>query len=159
MFSKILAFKHLFLGFLQFFLKMRKGWIQCSIFSSSMSNMKCIHVFLFKSCSCLYISEWNLSSLQYSISIASSSILQSYLQVCCFLICTFDYDLIFPRITVTCHLFLLRFILLVSLPVLKWSFCVLHLNKCLLAFCLWKSMVLIHCVTSSKTWTEILSWP
>lgn len=107
-----------------------------------MSNTKCIHVCLFKSYCCLYISEWNLYSLQHLISVTPGSILQSCLWDCCYslvFICTFDYDLTFPRITVTCHLSLLRFILLVSLSVLKRSFCVPHLNKCLLPFCLQKS--------------------
>lgn len=105
--------------------------MQCSIFRSSMSNKKCIHVCLFKSHSCLYTSEWNLSFLQYHISMTPSSIPQPCLQWCCYslvFICTFDYDITFPTITVTCHLSLLRFILLVSLSILKRSFCVQHLN-------------------------------
>lgn len=136
--------------------------MQCSIFRSSMSNKKCIHVCLFKSHSCLYTSEWNLSFLQHHISMTPGSIPQPCRQWCCYslvFICTLDYDRTFPTITVTCHLSLLRFILLVSLSILKRSFCVQHLNKCLLPFCLLHSTVFIQYVASSKTWTEILSWP
>lgn len=104
-----------FYGLFPGFLKIRKDWMQCCTFSSSVSNKKCIHVCLFKSHSCLSISEWNLSSLQHRIAMTPSSILPRCLQDCCYFlvsICTFDYYPTFLRITVICHFPLLRFILL-----------------------------------------------